>query len=198
MDAASYAIESHTYEEAVEMLEQGRALLWSGMRSLRTPLDHLQEVDRSLADEFIEISQGLEAIITTTHIRDFVQTPVGTDNDGIAIARNDTFARDLAEKRRLSAELDKVVLRIQELPDFENFWRPIPFRHLQIAAMGGPVVIINLSEYSSDILIVHSGYPVVHIPTPANFFDRVTKLANQLLEARKTHRLESKLYDRVL
>jgi CHAT domain-containing protein len=198
MDAASYAIESHTYEEAVEMLEQGRALLWSGMRSLRTPLDHLREVDRSLADEFIEISQGLEAIITTTHIRDFVQTPAGTDNDGVAIAINDTFARDLAEKRRLSAELDKVVLRIQELPGFENFWRPIPFRHLQIAAMGGPVVIINLSEYSSDILIVHSSHPVVHIPTPANFFDRVTKLANQLSEARKTHRLESKLYDRVL
>ncbi|KAI0251109.1 CHAT domain-containing protein [Lactifluus subvellereus] len=172
MDAASYAIESCAYEEAVEMLEQGRALLWSGMRSLRTPLDHLHEVGNSLADEFTEISQALEAIITTTHVRDF--------------------------KRRLSGELEKVVLRIQALPGFENFWRPIPFRHLQIAAMGGPVVIINLSKYRSDILIVRSNHLIVHIPTPTNFFHRVTKLTHQLSETRKSYRLESKKYDRVL
>ncbi|KAI0247150.1 CHAT domain-containing protein [Lactifluus subvellereus] len=198
MDAASYAIESCAYEEAIEMLEQGRALLWSGMRSLRTPLDHLRGVDKSLADEFTEISQALEAIITTTHVRDLVHTPAGTDVDDVMIGRRDTFARDLAEKRRLSEELDKVVLRIQALPGFENFWRPIPFRHLQTAAVGGPVVIINLSEYRSDILIVRSNHPVVHIPTPTNFFDRITKLAHQLSETRKTHLLESKKYDRVL
>ncbi|KAI0252174.1 TPR-like protein [Lactifluus subvellereus] len=198
MDAASYAIESRTYEEAIEMLEQGRALLWSGMRSLRTPLEHLHEVENSLADEFAEISQALEAIITTTGVRDFVQTPAGTDDDGVATGRKDTFARDLAEKRRLSRELEKVVLRIQALPGFENFWRPIPFRHLQTAAMSGPVVIINLSIYHSDILIVRSNHPVVHIPTPTNFFDRVTNLAHQLSETRKSYRLESKKYDRVL
>ncbi|KAI0252360.1 CHAT domain-containing protein [Lactifluus subvellereus] len=198
MDAASYAIGSHLYEDAIEMLEQGRALLWSSMRSLRAPLDHLHQVDKSLADEFTEISQALEAIITTTHVLDFVQTPAGTDDDGVAIGRKDTFARDLAEKRRLSGELENVVLRIQALPGFENFWRPIPFRHLQTAAMGGPVVIINLSKYRSDILIVRSNHPVVHIPTPTNFFHRVTMLAHQLSETRKSYRLESKKYDRVL
>ncbi|KAI0246741.1 CHAT domain-containing protein [Lactifluus subvellereus] len=198
MDAVSYAIESRAYDEAIEMLEQGRALLWSAMRSLRTPLEHLRGVNKSLADEFVEISQALEAIITTTHVRDFVQTPAGTDDEGVAIGRKDTFARDLAEKRRLSEKLDKVVLRIQVLPGFENFWRPIPFPHLQTAAIGGPVVIINLSEYRSDILIVRSNHPVVHIPTPTNFFHRVTKLAHQLSETRKSYRLESKKYDRVL
>ncbi|KAI0251961.1 TPR-like protein [Lactifluus subvellereus] len=198
MDAASYAIESRAYEEATEMLEQGRALLWSGMRSLRTPLDLLHEVDKSLADEFTKISQALEAIITTTDVRDFVQAPAKTDDDGVAIGRKDTFARDLAEKRRLSGELEDVVLRIQALPGFENFWRPIPFRRLQTAALGGPVVIINLSRYRSDILIVLSNHPVVRIPTPTDFFDRVTNLAFQLSETRKSYRLESKKYDRVL
>ena len=198
MDAASYAIESHAYEEAIEMLEQGRALLWSGMRSLRTPLEHLHEVDKSLADEFTKVSQALEAIITTAG--DVVQTPVDTDDDDsdVTIGRKDGFARDLEEKRRLSGELDKVVLRIQALPGFENFWRPVPFRQLETAAVGGPLVIINLSEYRSDILIVRSNHPVVHIPTPTNFFDKVTKLAHQLSNTRKTRRLESKEYDRVL
>jgi hypothetical protein len=126
-----------------------------------------------------------------------VQTPAETDNNALAIGRKDTFVRDLAEKRRLSVELDKVVLQIQALTGFENFWRPVPFRHLQTAAIRGPVVIINLS-YRSDILIVRSNHPVVHIPTPTNFFERVTKLAHQLSETRKTHLLESKKYDRVL
>jgi CHAT domain-containing protein len=120
------------------------------------------------------------------------------DDDGVTIGRKATFARDLAEKRRLSSELDKVVLRIQALPGFENFWRPIPFRHLQIAALGGPVVIINLSRHRSDVLIILSNHPVVLIPTPTNFFDRITKLANELSKTRKTHRLESKRYNRVL
>ena len=131
MNAASYVIESHAYEEAIEMLEQGRALLWSGMCSLRTPLDQLRGVDKSLADAFTEISQVLEAIITTTDVRDLVQTPAGKDDDRVVVARKDTFARDLAEKRRLSGELDEVVVRIQALPGFENFWGSIPFRHLQ-------------------------------------------------------------------
>ena len=198
MDAASYAINSRGYEEAIEMLEQGRALLWSGMRSLRTPLDRLHKVDTSLADEFTKASQALEAVITTTGVHDFVQTRAGMDDDGVTIGREDTFARDLAEKCRLSSKLDKVVLRIQALPGFENFWRPIPFRHLQTAALGGPVVIINLSRYRSDLLIVLSDHPVVHIPTPTNFFDRITKLADELSKTRKTHRLESRRYDRVL
>jgi CHAT domain-containing protein len=168
------------------------------MRSLRTPLDHLHKVDPSLADTFTEISQALEAVITTTGVHDFMQTQAGVDDDGVTIGRNDAFARDLAEKRRLSSELDKVVLRIQALPEFENFWKPIPFRHLQTAALGGPVVIINLSRYRSDVLIILSNHPVVHIHTPTNFFDRITRLADQLSETRKTQRLESKRYDRVL
>ncbi|KAI0252006.1 TPR-like protein [Lactifluus subvellereus] len=198
MDAASYTIESCAYEEAIEKLEQGRVLLWSGMRSLRTPLDHLCGVDKSLADEFTEISQALEALITTTDVGDFVQTPAGTDDDGVTIERKDTFSHTVAKKRRLSKQLEEVILQIQALPGFENFWRPVPFRHLQTAAIGGPVVIINLSEYRSDILIVRSNHPVVHIPTPTNFFHRVTKLALQLSETRKSYLLESKKYDRVL
>jgi CHAT domain-containing protein/tetratricopeptide (TPR) repeat protein len=198
MDAASYAIESGAYGEAIEMLEQGRALLWSSMRSLRIPLEHLRRVNVALADKFTEICQALEAVITTTDIGDVIQTPAGADHDLFAIGGKDRFGRNIAEKRRLSEELEKVVLRIQALPGFEDFWRPVPFHHLRMAAVGGPVVIINISVYHSDILIVRSSHPVVHIPTPTNFFDRVTNLAQQLSETRKNCRLESKKYDRVL
>ncbi|KAI0245126.1 CHAT domain-containing protein [Lactifluus subvellereus] len=154
MNAASYAIKSWAYEDAVEMLEQG---------------------ERSCADEFTEISQALEEIITTTDVHDFVQTPAGTDDDGVA-----------------SRLADPSITGIRELLETHPFSSP------PNAAIGGPVVIINLSEFRSDILIVRYNHPVVHIPTPTNFFDRVIKLAHQLSETRKSHRLESKTYGRVL
>ncbi|KAI0252428.1 CHAT domain-containing protein [Lactifluus subvellereus] len=197
MDAASCAIGAGAYQEAVEMLEQGRSLLWSSMRSLRTPLEHLRAVDQGMADHFAEISNALEAVITTTDTGNVAQTSSGTNDDDLA-GRVDTFSRDLADKRRLSDELEEVILQIRTLPGFENFRRPTPFSLLQTAAIGGPVIIINLSSFRSDILIVRSSQPVVHITTSPNFFDTVTKLAHRLSETRRSNLLESKQYGRVL
>ena len=41
LDYASYKIETDQLDRAVEILEQGRALLWSEMRGLRTSTEHL-------------------------------------------------------------------------------------------------------------------------------------------------------------
>jgi tetratricopeptide (TPR) repeat protein len=62
LDYASYQINLGQYEEAVETLEQGRALLWSEMRDLRTPITQLIEEDSPLAKRFTEINQELEAV----------------------------------------------------------------------------------------------------------------------------------------
>ncbi|EJC99024.1 TPR-like protein [Fomitiporia mediterranea MF3/22] len=52
LDAAAYAIEENRFEEAIEILEQGRALLWSLMRGFRAPLERLAETNKQLADKF--------------------------------------------------------------------------------------------------------------------------------------------------
>ncbi|KAI0300338.1 CHAT domain-containing protein [Russula brevipes] len=197
MAAASYAIEIGACEEAVEILEQGRTLLWSSMRNLRRPLEQLRRVDEALADQFTEISKALEAVITTTDTDDFVQ-PLGGINEDDLVKRKVSFSRNLAEKRRLSEELETVVSRIEALPGFENFRRPVPFCLLQTAAMGGPVIIVNHFTYRSDILIVRYSQPIVHIPTCPDFLDRISKLADRLLETRRNNVLESKQYGRVL
>jgi hypothetical protein len=46
LDYASYQIHLGRFEEAVETLEQGRALLWSEMRGLRTPVANLSKKTR--------------------------------------------------------------------------------------------------------------------------------------------------------
>ncbi|KAG2151577.1 uncharacterized protein EDB93DRAFT_1138212 [Suillus bovinus] len=42
VDAASCALHSGDVCDAVELLEQGRAIIWTQMTRLRTPLDSLQ------------------------------------------------------------------------------------------------------------------------------------------------------------
>ncbi|EJD03367.1 TPR-like protein [Fomitiporia mediterranea MF3/22] len=65
LEAASYAIEKNQLKQAVEILEQGRGLLWSQLRGFRTPLDRLAEKNRELADRFRDVSRRLENLATS-------------------------------------------------------------------------------------------------------------------------------------
>ena len=54
----------------------------------------------------------------------------------------------------LNFELQRVVTDIRELPGLSRSPLPSPFPDLQRAASGGPVIIVNASQYSCDALIV--------------------------------------------
>ena len=61
LNYASFLIGLSRFEEAVEILEQGRAQLWSEMRGLRTPMSQLVAEDLALANQFAKINEELEA-----------------------------------------------------------------------------------------------------------------------------------------
>ncbi|KAI0259998.1 CHAT domain-containing protein [Gloeopeniophorella convolvens] len=65
LDAASYHVGQGRIEEAVETLEQGRALLWAEMRGFRTSTEKLQRVDPALAARFVSATRALEALATS-------------------------------------------------------------------------------------------------------------------------------------
>jgi len=66
LECASYYIEMGSLERAVESLERGRALLWSEMRGLRTPIDQLRASGHStLAEQFVALSEALENVTTS-------------------------------------------------------------------------------------------------------------------------------------
>ena len=46
----------------IELLEQGRAVLWSKLRGYRHPLDKLRTIDRELFDRFETLSGQLECL----------------------------------------------------------------------------------------------------------------------------------------
>ncbi|KAH9028200.1 CHAT domain-containing protein [Lactarius pseudohatsudake] len=194
LDYASFQIKLGRFEEAVETLEQGRALLWSEMRGLRTPMVRLIEEDPPLAKRFADINQKLEALTTsiTPSGRPDMGDGVGQGSDGM-----DPFGRLVVKQRKLVEERGALISQIRDRPGLEGFLKAPSFISLRFAASRGPVIIINHCKWRSDILIIfHRSLPC-SIPTAGDFYNRASKLRDELVEARK-HGLDSPKYQNAL
>ncbi|KAH9060651.1 CHAT domain-containing protein [Lactarius vividus] len=197
LDFASYYIEVGALERAVETLEQGRALLWSEMRGLRTSIDRLKLSDgdgAALAERFVAVSGELENIATSAKApEDSVERPRDDDHH-----MPDAFGRMMEKVHELERKRAEITERIRALPGFGDFLRAVPFDALQTAAACGPIIIINHCSYRCDILIVLRASSPVHIPTGEDFHSRTIKLKELLLSTRAKHALESEQYQRAL
>ena len=179
LNFASYLIQKSQLERAIEILEQGRSLLWSEMRGLRTSADLLCAANPLLAGRFTAINQELEILTTSAssngNIRMDDKRP---DNDKWTGQLSDLTKR----QHKLLMERDALILQIRGQPGFEKFLLPLSFDTLRSAALHGPVVIINHCQWRSDILIVFHDSAPSHIPTPYDFFDRANRLKDRLEE----------------
>ena len=143
VDAFSACLRNRALAHAVELLEQGRGVFWSQLSRLRSPLDDLigsGPAGKILADEFIQL-----ALL----IRNALNSPGADQHERVC---------------RLNLEMQRVVTNVRELPGLSRFLLPLLFSDLQLAASGGPVVIVNASKYSCDALIVFLDRDPVHIP----------------------------------
>ncbi|KAH9160818.1 CHAT domain-containing protein [Lactarius sanguifluus] len=194
LDYASFLIKLGRFEEAVETLEQGRALLWSEMRGLRTPMVQLVVEDAPSAKRFAEINQELEAltISVTPSAMSEAEDGVAQSGDGM-----DPFGRLVVKQRKLVEERDALISQIRGRQGLEGFMKTPSFTSLRSATERGPVIIINHCEWHSDVLIIfHSSLPC-SISTADDFYDRANKLRDELVEARK-HGLDSVEYQDAL
>ncbi|MGK5691998.1 CHAT domain-containing protein [Streptomyces sp. URMC 128] len=133
-EAASCAIAAGNADRAVELLEQGRGILWSQLLDSRTELGALEAVDAELAERLTAVERELNA------------PPK---------ARSEPWWVRVADRRlALTAERDDLVECIRALPGFGDFRRPPGIEELRRAAAGGPVVLIVSSQWRTDALIV--------------------------------------------
>ncbi|EGN99560.1 hypothetical protein SERLA73DRAFT_159817 [Serpula lacrymans var. lacrymans S7.3] len=149
-DAASCAIERGLSHVAIELLEQGRALLWAQLARFRTPLDRLRALgvkERDLANRFDYLSRLLER--------------GGASPNKVFHASTNEEAYT---HRGLRREWDSVVNEIRQIDGFSNFLQPTPFAELQKAASHGPVIIVNTSQYRCDAIIVFEIGPIKLVP----------------------------------
>ncbi len=65
-------------------------------------------------------------------------------------------ANAVDSRMALAREWDELVAQVRELEGFEDFLRPPPLEKLLLAADKGPVVIINVSQWRCDALIVRA------------------------------------------
>ncbi|KAI9567944.1 TPR-like protein [Boletus coccyginus] len=167
MDAFSACLHERASTCAVEFLEQGRGVFWTQLTRLHSPLDDLITsglAGKTLADDF---TRG--ALL----IRNALNLPSPDQHERLC---------------HLNVAMHKVVTNIRTLPGFSRFLLPPLFPDLQHVASGGPVIIVNASEYSCDALIVLLDRDPVHIPlqiTQEGIRDLSTELHTLTVRAKR-------------
>ncbi|KAG9002337.1 hypothetical protein FRB94_003995 [Tulasnella sp. JGI-2019a] len=163
-DAASYALKESSLEAAVEFLEQGRSVLYSQLGNYRTSLVDLDSVNPGLAEQFRVQSARLEGSVTSSE-----DQPTSSKTGDV-----------VTRYQRAAAEWARTVESIRKVPGFSSFLKCKPFQELQIAASHGPVVIVNISEFRSDAIVVQrTGLPDI-IPLPDAHLEDIDSLSERL------------------
>ncbi|KAG2147833.1 CHAT domain-containing protein [Suillus bovinus] len=168
VDAASCALRSGDVGRAVELLEQGRTIIWTQMTRLHTPLDRLQTCGDhavTLMKKFADLSSLLDKP-TPSH-------PEGTQ-------RVDVEA-EATRYRRLVDDWNSTVEEIRKIKDFSRFLLPPLFSDLQDAARDGPIIMLIASESSCDAIIIPHKQP----PTSIQLSTDIQKLAKLVLTFRE-------------
>ncbi|WP_328619784.1 CHAT domain-containing protein [Streptomyces sp. NBC_00354] len=146
-EAAACAIACGRLEEAVELLDQGRSVLWGQALDARTDLTELARAHPEPARRLDGLRAGLE------------QGASLVDGDGNAVADG------TQRQRRLAREWEALVAEIRLQPGFAYFMLPLPFAELSQATAAGPMVLVNVSRYRCDALVVTPGQ-VRLVPLP--------------------------------
>ncbi|KAG1811947.1 CHAT domain-containing protein [Suillus variegatus] len=134
---------------AVELLEQGRTLIWTQMARLRTPLDSLQEPDnhaKAVRKKFLDLSSLLN-------------NPPANHSEG---TRKVDIEAEATRYRRLVEDWNTTVEEIRKLEGLSRFLLPPLFSELQNAARDGPIIVLIASKASCDAIIIPQEQPPVH------------------------------------
>ncbi|MFG1995323.1 CHAT domain-containing protein [Actinoplanes sp. NPDC048988] len=100
---------------------------------------------------------------------------------------------DIDRRMALAREWDELVEQVRQLDGFEDFLRPPRLETLLPAATDGPVVILNVSRWRCDALIVElSG--VRAVPLPDLTQQDVTEQVNGYLSAVQAYETETQIY----
>ena len=142
-DAAACALAVGRADRAIELLEMGRGVLLAQSLEGRTDVNELREKDSALADRFSYLCRCLDTD--------------ETDDDSVGNAPD--------RRRSLADELEMLTASIRAMPGLERFLLPPDAVALTAEAHGGPIAVINLSEYRCDaILLTMEGVQVQELP----------------------------------
>ncbi|MFE7267203.1 CHAT domain-containing protein [Streptomyces sp. NPDC057592] len=153
-EAASCAIAAGDAERALELLEQGRGVLWSQLLDTRGDTDLLRTTAPDIADRLAEV----EASLDTSRGPQDVHEPEADSE-----AR--WWARAANQRLVWAAEQEDLLARARELPGLADFRRPATAARLRQAAADGPVVLVVVSRWRAAALVIDQAATTV-VPLP--------------------------------
>ncbi|KUL44644.1 hypothetical protein ADL28_39675 [Streptomyces violaceusniger] len=153
-DAATCLVMVGQPERAIEILEQGRSVVWNQILHTRTDLSLLAERAPAQAQRLSRIRDTLDARPFDTML------PITVLSQDALLAPS-MWERLVEERAALLREWDEAVAEVRRLEGFAHFLRPVPFAELARAAAEGPVVLINVSRFGSHALVVGRNGPAV-------------------------------------
>ncbi|MER6850718.1 CHAT domain-containing protein [Streptomyces flaveolus] len=163
--AAACAVRCGRPGLAVGLLEQARGVLLSHAFDADSDLTRLREKAPGLADRFEELRAALD---TATEGRERLSEEF-TDRVPGGPAHPSRAADARADRRqRLAAEWQELTRRIRAEHPGLGLLRPVrewDESELRATAAAGPVVLVNVSPYGSDALVV-TGRSVDAVPLP--------------------------------
>ncbi|EGN99470.1 hypothetical protein SERLA73DRAFT_73996 [Serpula lacrymans var. lacrymans S7.3] len=188
-DAAACAMGESRIELAVELLEQGRAVVWAQLARFRTSLHRLRETSehgQELAARFQLLSSQME------HQRALPER--------VRMSSQISLEEEARNYRRLSKEWDAVVQQIREVDGFAHFLKPVPFSDLHPVADNGPVVIVNISQYRCDAIIILKASPPRLINLSPLTLGDISEMSSQFADILKgtSHVGEEKMREKLI
>ena len=145
-NAAACALAAGERELAVQLLEHGRGVLLRQALDARGDLTALREAHPDLAAEF-------------ERLRDLLDPGPGVAGTTPALPAPPPVAAvgaDAQERHALAGRWDALVGEIRSRPGFEGFLQAPGLEELTARAAAGPVVIVNVSEFRCDALILRA------------------------------------------
>ncbi|KAM0148086.1 hypothetical protein ACHAPG_010202 [Botrytis cinerea] len=135
--------------DALKFLEQGRGVLATSLQEIRTETLELEEKHLELAKEFDSLRQQLDSPIANLVYER--HAPSGQDQ---------TSKRNDASKR-----LNEVIEEIRQQDGFRDFLLPPSKEEMVAAARLGSIVVINVSKYRCDAILVEKHQiRLLHLP----------------------------------
>jgi predicted metal-dependent phosphoesterase TrpH len=181
-DAAASAIIDRRPDLAVELLEQGRSVLWTQALNMRNDLTRLPPSASGLARRLENIRVILDSplpVISPT-------LPEQAAGSGPDAGRTRQLQDAVELRMRKAREWDEVLNQIRALPGLEHFLAALPYpsltADLHAACVDGSVVIVNASRHGCHALIVDPGNEqprVVDLPDLS--LDSAVSHANEML-----------------
>jgi tetratricopeptide (TPR) repeat protein len=126
---------------ALELLEQGRGLLAASLEEMRTDVVVLRQKHPDLAEEFVRLQGEINLQVTR-------EKPYSRGD------RGSPFQVRTSKLYEADNAFDLLLVDIRNRPGFTNFLLPPSTDEMQAAANDGPIIVINVSEYRCDAVLV--------------------------------------------